>query len=124
MSGQARLSVSMPVTFGDVSIAPPQCAQGQHSSRRDRFFVVAPNPFLSQPSPFLSRSQVDLQFYRFLSNFFELHSEFKAEGGKTRPIFFTGESHAGHYIPSMVSYILKHNEAVRAAGKVRAGSAV
>lgn len=63
--------------------------------------------------------QVDQQFYRFLSNFFELHSEFKEEGGTTRPIFFTGESHAGHYIPSMVAYILEQNEAVGAAGKVR-----
>ncbi|CAN0446965.1 unnamed protein product, partial [Phaeothamnion confervicola] len=26
-----------------------------------------------------------------------------------RPIFFTGESHAGHYIPSMIHYILKKN---------------
>lgn len=63
---------------------------------------------------------MDQQFYRFLSNFFELHSEFKAEGGKSsRPIFFTGESHAGHYIPSMVAYILGQNEAVVAEGKVR-----
>lgn len=62
---------------------------------------------------------MDQQFYRFLSNFFELHSEFKAEGGKSRPIFFTGESHAGHYIPSMVAYILGQNDAVLAAGKVR-----
>lgn len=63
---------------------------------------------------------MDQQFYLFLSNFFELHSGFKVDGGnKSRPFFFTGESHAGHYIPSMVAYILGQNEAVLAAGKVR-----
>lgn len=66
--------------------------------------------------------QVDEQFYRFLSNFFDLHSEFKAGANKSRPIFFTGESHAGHYIPSMVAYILAQNEAAVAAGKVNAGT--
>lgn len=56
-------------------------------------------------------SQVDEQFYLFLSNFLELHSRFKAGSGKSRPIFFTGESHAGHYIPSMTAYILAKNKA-------------
>ena len=27
-----------------------------------------------------------------------------------RPLFFSGESHAGHYIPSMIDYILKAND--------------
>lgn len=66
-------------------------------------------------------SQVDEQFHRFLANFFELHSEFKGKGNKSRPIFFTGESHAGHYIPSMVAYILEQNEAALAAGQVKKG---
>ncbi|CAM9829589.1 unnamed protein product, partial [Ectocarpus sp. 13 AM-2016] len=55
--------------------------------------------------------QVDEQFYLFLSNFLELHPRFKAGSDKSRPIFFTGESHAGHYIPSMTAYILAKNEA-------------
>lgn len=63
--------------------------------------------------------QVDEQFYRFLLNFLELHSGFKAEENKSRPIFFTGESHAGHYIPSMMAYILARNQDVVAHGKVR-----
>ena len=89
-----------------------------------RFCVlfIIDSPYL--PISFSFLSQVDQQFYRFLSNFFELHSEFKAEGGKSRPIFFTGESHAGHYIPSMVAYILGQNEAVAAAGKVRTQAAL
>ncbi|CAM9939053.1 unnamed protein product [Hapterophycus canaliculatus] len=62
-------------------------------------------------------SQIDEQFYRFLVGFLELHSQFKAEGNRSRPLFFTGESHAGHYIPSMVAHILAKNEAAVAAGK-------
>eukprot|EP00904_Undaria_pinnatifida_P011519 jgi/Undpi1/7498/HiC_scaffold_22.g09971.m1 len=61
--------------------------------------------------------QVDEQFYVFLTNFFDLHSQFKARDGKTRPLFFTGESHAGHYIPSMISYILGRNKAAVEAGE-------
>eukprot|EP00605_Chrysophyceae_sp_TOSAG23-4_P000457 GSChrysophyteH1.ASY1.ANO1.515.1 assembled CDS len=30
---------------------------------------------------------------------------------KSRPIFFTGESHAGHYIPTIVAHILEMNKA-------------
>lgn len=54
-----------------------------------------------------------------MEGFLELHSQFKGEGNKSRPVFFTGESHAGHYIPSMVAYILGRNEAAIAAGKVK-----
>ena len=27
-----------------------------------------------------------------------------------RPLYFSGESHAGHYIPSMMDHILKQND--------------
>ncbi|CAN0181332.1 unnamed protein product [Laminaria digitata] len=61
--------------------------------------------------------EVDKQFYIFLTKFFDLHSQFKRGDGKTRPLFFTGESHAGHYIPSMVTYIMGRNEAALGAGE-------
>lgn len=57
---------------------------------------------------------VNLHFYTFLTNFFALHERFvsKSKSGakRTRPIIFTGESHAGHYIPSLVKYIYERNE--------------
>lgn len=124
----------MPVVVSEVSIAPPVPGTGATTAvlRVDTdavfcfvfvfYLLLIHNPYL--PISFSFLSQVDQQFYRFLSNFFELHSEFKAEGGKSRPIFFTGESHAGHYIPSMVAYILGQNEAVAAAGKVRTQAAL
>ncbi len=59
---------------------------------------------------------INSHFYTFLMTFFEMHSQYtiKDENGgsgisRTVPIFFTGESHAGHYIPSMVNYILQRN---------------
>ncbi|CAM9648366.1 unnamed protein product [Ascophyllum nodosum] len=62
--------------------------------------------------------QVDEQFYLFLSNFLKLHSYFKTDRNKSRPVFFTGESHAGHYIPSMITFIMEKNKAAGAdAGK-------
>jgi carboxypeptidase D len=56
-------------------------------------------------------------FYAFLIKFFELHNKAyvttDASGKKkTRPLYFAGESHAGHYIPTIVSHILEKNKAV------------
>lgn len=61
---------------------------------------------------------INRHFYDFLVHFFHLHTRYMSSvnGGKdkdkmkTRPLYFTGESHAGHYIPNMVQYILKKNE--------------
>jgi carboxypeptidase D len=58
--------------------------------------------------------EVNLHFYKMLLEFFNLHDNYlfsEANGKKiTREIYLTGESHAGHYIPSMTKYILEQNE--------------
>jgi carboxypeptidase C (cathepsin A) len=51
-------------------------------------------------------------FYKFLLAFFSLHDRYttmKSGRKVTRPLYLTGESHAGHYIPSMAAYILRQN---------------
>ena len=53
---------------------------------------------------------ISAHFYRFLQNFFHLHSRYVSkDGSSTRAFYLSGESHAGHYIPIMASYILKRN---------------
>jgi carboxypeptidase D len=55
---------------------------------------------------------INSHFYNFLVSFFEIHSQYTHKDGSittTVPIFFTGESHAGHYIPSIVNHILQKN---------------
>lgn len=56
-----------------------------------------------------SDAMVNEHFYSFLLNFFGVHSKYMVNTKTTRPIFFAGESHAGHYIPNMVSHILAKN---------------
>ncbi|KAG5176491.1 Alpha/Beta hydrolase protein [Tribonema minus] len=51
-----------------------------------------------------SEAQVDANFYAFLQGFMALHPSLAS-----RALYFTGESHAGHYIPSMIVYILDAN---------------
>ncbi|MFN9980167.1 MAG: S10 family serine carboxypeptidase-like protein, partial [bacterium] len=69
--------------------------------------------------------EVNVDFYAFLQNFLLLHKDKfvqespiyankqgSDEGDLSlyrmkRPLFFSGESHAGHYIPSMVDYIIE-----------------
>ena len=54
--------------------------------------------------------KVNVDFYYFLTSFFDLHAEkFVEDDSVNRPVFFSGESHAGHYIPSMMNFILKQN---------------
>jgi carboxypeptidase C (cathepsin A) len=50
--------------------------------------------------------QVNTQLYFFLQRFFALHTRF-AHNSRSRRIFLTGESHAGHYIPSFAAYVLR-----------------
>jgi len=60
--------------------------------------------------------EIDRDFYDFLQNFFKVHGEVFLDGeGKRmkRRVFFSGESHAGHYIPSMMDYIQQRNEDVK-----------
>eukprot|EP01039_Chlorochromonas_danica_P002152 gene2152-2348_t len=63
---------------------------------------------------------VNAHFTTFLVNFFKRYPSFVKEqkqdgkNGKvkkiTRPIIFAGESHAGHYIPSLVAHLLNINK--------------
>jgi len=52
--------------------------------------------------------EINEYFYGFLTNFFSIHN-YLLEGSETVDVFFAGESHAGHYIPSMVKYIMDAN---------------
>jgi carboxypeptidase D len=68
---------------------------------------------------------VSEQFYKFLQEFLKLHSRYAstgtvASGGtttlkKSRRLIMSGESHAGHYIPMMASYIRRVNQNVLTA---------
>jgi len=55
---------------------------------------------------------INKHMYSFLQAFAKLHKDLVLPTGteiKTKPIFFSGESQAGHYIPSMVDYIMQQN---------------
>lgn len=55
--------------------------------------------------------EVNIDFYYFLKEFLSLHSDKFLDGNTMkRNLFFSGESHAGHYIPSMMNYIQKQNQ--------------
>lgn len=55
--------------------------------------------------------EVNIDFYYFLQEFLTLHADKFLEGNTmSRNLFFAGESHAGHYIPSMMNYIQKQNK--------------
>lgn len=75
--------------------------------------------------------EVNTDFYYFLQQFFTLHSDkfvtntpadVTSSNTKTnkrrtmhRKLYFSGESYAGHYIPSLMNYLLKKNDADAAA---------
>lgn len=51
--------------------------------------------------------EVNIDFYYFLQEFFKLHSDkFVSNQKLNRKLFFSGESYAGHYIPSLMNYLL------------------
>eukprot|EP00578_Thalassiosira_sp_NH16_P012868 CAMPEP_0181115476 /NCGR_PEP_ID=MMETSP1071-20121207/21451_1 /TAXON_ID=35127 /ORGANISM="Thalassiosira sp., Strain NH16" /LENGTH=649 /DNA_ID=CAMNT_0023199683 /DNA_START=33 /DNA_END=1982 /DNA_ORIENTATION=+ len=63
--------------------------------------------------------EVNRDFHYFLEEFFLFHRDkflnptkdnSPAEWIVNRPFYFSGESHAGHYIPSMMDFILKRND--------------
>jgi carboxypeptidase C (cathepsin A) len=55
--------------------------------------------------------EVNIDFYYFIQSFFHLHADkFVSSNAVRNPLYFSGESHAGHYIPSMMNYILKLND--------------
>jgi carboxypeptidase D len=53
---------------------------------------------------------VNVDFYHFIQSFFQIHSDKFVDQRVRNPLWFSGESHAGHYIPSMMNYILKQND--------------
>jgi carboxypeptidase D len=60
--------------------------------------------------------QVNIDFYYFLQEFFQLHADkFVTDKVMNRDLFFSGESYAGHYIPSMINYILQQKGAGKSA---------
>ena len=77
--------------------------------------------------------QIDIDFHLFLENFMLVHEKeflIPPEGGEeegqtdtqrkmSRPLYFSGESHAGHYIPSMMDHILKRNDDENSNSKPR-----
>ncbi|KAL7455890.1 hypothetical protein ACHAWC_009340 [Mediolabrus comicus] len=62
--------------------------------------------------------EVNRDFHYFLEEFFILHSDNflinvddnNKERVLRRSFYFSGESHAGHYIPSMIDFILQRND--------------
>ena len=57
--------------------------------------------------------KVNSDFYYWLQQFLNLHSNVLLKSDKKqtkRHFYFSGESHAGHYIPSMMAYIEKQNK--------------
>jgi carboxypeptidase D len=60
--------------------------------------------------------QVNQDFYFFLQSFFKLHSDkFVSKNPRPtvhRPFYFSGESHAGHYIPCFMDHIHQQNSIV------------
>lgn len=62
--------------------------------------------------------EINIDFHLFLENFLLMYEDFflkndpNENGQRTmsRPLYFSGESHAGHYIPSMMDYILQRND--------------
>jgi carboxypeptidase D len=62
-----------------------------------------------------SDEAINNHFYLFLMKFFNLHERYTTviNGEKhSRQFFMAGESHAGHYIPSMAAYIHKKNDEI------------
>ena len=57
--------------------------------------------------------QVNQDFYYWLKEFFTLHAELfltPDHSALKLPFYFSGESHAGHYIPSMMNYIHRQQQ--------------
>ena len=57
--------------------------------------------------------EINIDFYYFLQEFFKLHADkFVRDRTKKvhRPLYVSGESYAGHYIPSFINHVLKRNQ--------------
>ena len=59
-----------------------------------------------------NEDEVGRDFNKFIVGFLEANPEFKG-----RPLFVTGESYGGHYVPAISAYIVKHpHEDINLAG--------
>jgi carboxypeptidase C (cathepsin A) len=65
------------------------------------------------------QSEVNEQFFQFLLNFYDKFPQYKG-----RKLFISGESYAGHLIPSIATYIIQHQAKAAAAGINLAGLAI
>lgn len=69
--------------------------------------------------------EVNIDFYYALQQFLSLHADkFVRNSAVRRPVYFSGESHAGHYIPSMMHYILRQNDQQPAINIPLTGAAI
>ena len=64
-----------------------------------------------------NEEEISAHFGIFLEKFYQIFPEFK-----NRPLYLTGESYAGHYIPYMGSYI--YNDMFRSLGINLTGIAI
>lgn len=64
--------------------------------------------------------ELNQMFLEGLIEFFRIHPKYvsSADGAvsKTKPLFFSGESHAGHYIPSIVAFLSVKNSELQGNG--------
>ncbi|GMI33752.1 hypothetical protein TeGR_g2201 [Tetraparma gracilis] len=91
---------------------PPSIAVNEHSwHRAPAYALYVDQPvgtglsFTTHAKYPRSDAEVNEDFYGFLLNFLKIHSL------EAAPVFFAGESHAGHYIPSMIADIRRRNAA-------------
>jgi len=72
--------------------------------------------------------ELNADFYYFLNSFFKLHADKFVNTNftttTTRPVYLTGESYAGKYIPSMMTYVLEQNRRGAALQIPLAGAAI
>lgn len=65
--------------------------------------------------------EVNRDLYTAILEFLSLHDRYvttDSSGMKiSRDLYFTGESHAGHYIPSIIQYILQENQKLQSKSK-------
>ncbi|GMI33448.1 hypothetical protein TrCOL_g13374 [Triparma columacea] len=58
-----------------------------------------------------SDEDINTMFYGWLQNYLSIHNYLLKTPTESVDVYFAGESHAGHYIPSMISHILAQNNA-------------
>ena len=115
-NGPFRLNPSKNGNWNDIRIDP----HSWHKAPAYTLYIDQPVgtglSFTTSASYPTNDQRVNEDFYYFLNEFMKLHKDtlgvVKQNKAWTlqRPFFFSGESHAGHYIPSMMNYIRKKNQ--------------